>query len=221
MKLNRNVSKAANNENGYMLIGTLFILLLLIIIGMAATTDTTLEIHIAGNDRTHRETFYQADGGTQIAIRLIEENLGAAVPFTALTSDSILVDPDTPNSTILIVDDTLSNNGAVRTFTDVFDDMTVGGGRDAAYFPDGYNPALPDPDILPHTNIIADGITSTVTGAGLQQLAGYEGKGKGTAGGGGQILYTIYSQHIGKNQSESIIAVQWRHVIGLELEGRY
>ena len=221
MKLNRTASTAVDNENGYVLIGALFILLLLIIIGMSATTDTSLELQIAGNDRTHKETFFQADGGTQVGIRLVEENIGVTGPFTALSVDNVLIDPDTPNNTILIVDDTLWNNEAARTFTNVFDDMTLGGGRDAAYFPDGYDPLLPDPDSIPHTNIIADSVTSTVTGSGLQQLAGYEGKGKGTAGGGGQILYTIYSQHMGKNQSESIIAVEWRHVIGLELEGRY
>ncbi len=190
---------------------------------MAATTDTTLEIQIAGNDRTHKETFYQADGGAHIAIRMVEESLGVAGPIAAaaLTVDGLLIDPDTPNNTILIVDNILWSNEAARTENNVFDDMTPGGGRDMAYFPDDYNPALPDPDILPHTNIIADGVTSTISGAGLQQLAGYEGKGKGTAGGGSQILYTIYSQHMGKNQSESVIAVQWRHVVGLELEGRY
>ena len=91
--------------------------------------------------------------------------------------------------------------------------------RDIAYFPNGYDPLTPN--AIPHTNMIADGFTSVVAGSGLQMLAGYEGKGKGTAGGGGQINYTIYSQHIGRSNSESMVAVRWRHNIGLELEGRY
>ncbi len=222
MKLTKTASNTVDNENGYVVIGALFILLLLIIIGMSATTNTSLEIQIAGNDRTHKETFFQADGGTQIGIRLIEENIGVTGPFTALDIvDNHLIDPDNPNNKILIVDDTVWNNQAARSFTNVFDDMTVGGGRDMAYYPDDYDATLANPDSVPHTNIIADSVTSTATGAGLQQLAGYEGKGKGTAGGGGKILYTIYSQHKGNNQSESIVAVQWRHVIGLELDGRY
>lgn len=216
MKFHKRTSKVVANESGYIMIGALFILVLLMIVGMAATTDTGLEIQIAGNDRTHKETFYQADGGAHIGIRLVEESIGLTSPFTALTADSLLIDPDNPNNTILIIDDTLWNNSAARDQTDVSD-----GGRDLAYFPGGYNTALANPDSEPHTNIIADGQTSTVSGAGLQQLAGYEGKGKGTAGGGGQILYTIYSQHMGESQSESVVAVQWRHVIGLELEGRY
>nr|NJM02671.1 hypothetical protein [Desulfobacula sp.] len=206
-----------NNENGYALLGTLLILVLLIVIGMAATTNTSLEIQIAGNDRIHKETFYQADGGTQIGIRLVEESIGNVGPFTALDADGILIDPDSPNNTILIVDPALVDNEDLTRNQNTMSDTA----RDLAYFPGGYDAALPDPNISTHTNIIADGVTSTVAGAGLQMLAGYEGKGKGTAGGGGQILYSIYSQHMGRSQSESVVKVEWRHVIGLELEGRY
>ncbi|MBV5327053.1 MAG: hypothetical protein JZU65_05355 [Chlorobium sp.] len=205
------------NEDGYVLVGALLILLLLVVIGISATTSTTLELQIAGNDRVRRETFFQADGGTQLAARLIEESLGTPGGFTALDVSNRL---NGSNNTILIVDTTLSENDNVaRDETSVFDDMAVGGGRDIAYFPDGYNPLLPN--AIPHTNIIMDGVTSTTAGSGQQMLSGYEGKGKGTAGGGGQILYTIYSQHMGRSQSESVVAVEWRHVIGLELEGRY
>lgn len=216
MAIDRRVRKCMNNEEGYALLGTLLILVLLIVIGMAASTNTSLELQIAGNDRIHKETFYQADGGTQLAVRLVEESLGTSGPFTALDVNGILIDPVSPNNTIQIVDNTLWNNVGIRNETNIFDDNVLGGGRDVAYFPGG-NPT----NVNPHTNIIVDGVTSTVEGAGLQMIAGYEGKGKGTAGGGGQILYSIYSQHMGKNQSESIIEVQWRHVIGLELEGRY
>lgn len=216
MKQEKKVLNVLGNESGYVLIGVLFILVLMIIIGLAATTDTGLELQIAGNDRIHRETFYQADGTTQVAARLVEESVGTAGPFTALDIDNILVDPDTPNNTILVVDDTVWNNQGGRDFTNIGD-----GARDFAFFPGGYNSGLADPNVEPHSNVIVDGVTTTIAGAGLQQLAGYEGKGKGTAGGGGMILYTIYSQYKGKNESESIVAVQWRHVIGLEVEGRY
>lgn len=208
-----------DNENGYALLATLLILVLLVIIGMSATTNTSLEIQIAGNDRIHKETFYQADGGTQIGIRLVEESIGNVGPFTALDADGILIDPDSPNNTILIVDPTLVDNENLARNQNTISDTA----RDLAYFPDGYNSALTlsANNLNPHTNIIADGVTSTVAGAGLQMLAGYEGKGKGTAGGGGQILYSIYSQHMGRSQSESVVKVEWRHVIGLEIDGRY
>ncbi len=217
MAMDQRVRKCMNNENGYALLGTLLILVLLIVIGLVASTNTNLEIQIAGNDRIHKETFYQADGGAQIGIRMVEENLGSIGPFTALDADNILVDPDNPNNRILIVDTTMwENEDPTRDETTISD-----AARDMAYFPGGYDPGLPDPDVNPHTNIIADGVTSLIEGTGGQMMAGYEGPGKGTAGLGSQILYSIYSQHMGRVQSESVVKVEWRHVIGLEVEGRY
>lgn len=218
MKVNQNITRNINNENGFALLGTLLILVLLIVIGLISSTNTNLELQIAGNDRIHKETFYQADRGTQIGIRLVEESVGTG-QFTALDADNRLIDPDNPNNTILIDDPdaTIWNNeNPARNQTTVSDIS-----RDISYFPDGYNPALPDPNVSPHTNIIADGVTSLIEGSGGQMSAGYEGVGKGSSGLGSQILYSIYSQHIGKVQSESIVKVEWRHVIGLELDSRY
>lgn len=207
------MSLRIKNEDGFVLITTLMMLVVLMVIGISATTTTTLELQISGNDKVHKETFYQADGGTQLAARLVEESLGTPGGFTALDADSLLVDPVSPNNTILVVDTTLSENADTTRDENSVSDAA----RDIAYFPGGYDAT----NVAPHTNIIADGVTSTTAGAGLQMLAGYEGKGKGVAGGGGQILYTIYSQHVGRAQSEAMVAVEWQHVIGLELEGRY
>ncbi len=213
----RNIKNFRGDEGGFVLIGALLILMLLVVIGISATTNTSLELQIAGNDRTHKETFYQADGGSQFAARLIEESLGTPGGFSALNS-SVLIDPtDATNKTVLIVDTTLSENeDTTRDHKSVSD-----AGRDVAYFPNGYDATLPDPNVIPHTNIIADGLTTVLAGSGLQMLAGYEGKGKGTAGGGGQIQYNIFSQHIGRSNSEAVVAIQWQHIIGLELEGKY
>lgn len=211
MALIRILPKGMNDEGGFVLVGAMLILLLLMLIGISASNTTTMEIHIAGSDRARKETFSQADGGVRLGIRLVEESLGSSGGFTAVDANGVLVDPLNPNSTVLIVDKTLSEDEGVPA-------LPSDAARDVAYFPEGYNPALPN---APHTNITAAGVTSVTEGAGLQMVAGYEGKGKGTAGGGGKILYTIYSQHVGKLESESLVQVNWRHVIGLELEGRY
>jgi len=211
MALMRVLPKGMNEEGGFVLVGAMLILLLLMLIGISASNTTTMEIHIAASDRVRKEAFSQADGGAQLAIRLVEESLGTSSGFTAVDADGVLVDPFNPNNTVLLVDLTMAEDEGVPALpSDV--------ARDAAYFPEGYDPALPN---APHTNINVGGVTSATEGAGLQMVAGYEGKGKGTAGGGGNILYTIYSQHLGKAESESVVQVDWRHVIGLELEGRY
>lgn len=201
-----------NNEDGFVLVGALLILLLLVLIGISASTSTTLELQIAASDRIRKEAFYHADAGTQAAIRLVEESLGTPGGFTAIDGNGVLVDPFNPNNTMVIVDPALSENEGVPA-------LPTDAARDAAYYPEGYNPALPN--AVPHTNITAAGVTRATEGAGLQMVAGYEGKGKGTAGGGGEIFYTIFSQHVGRSDSESVVRVEWRHVIGLELEGRY
>jgi hypothetical protein len=54
------------------------------------------------------------------------------------------------------------------------------------------------------------------TGSALQVAAGYEGKGKSTAGGGALLVYDQITQSFGTFNTESIVRVQWRHVIGTE-----
>lgn len=217
MALIRILPKGMNEEGGFVLVGAMLILLLLMLIGISASNTTTMEIHIAASDRVRKESFAQADGGAQLAIRLVEESLGTPGGFTDVTAGVLnypvpyVSDPFNPQNTILMVDLTMAEDEGVPA-------LPSDAARDAAYFPEGYDPDLPN---APHTNINVGGVTSVSEGAGLQMVAGYEGKGKGTAGGGGQILYTIYSQHLGKAESESVVQVDWRHVIGLELEGRY
>lgn len=221
-------------EQGFVLVGALLILVILVLVGISATTSTILELQIAGAERVNRETFHSADGGTQLAARLVEESLGHTSGFTKLTAEAntatkcpsgltpgVLNDTTagfTPNTTILVCDNTLSTNEVQRTPSDL-SSLTGRAERDLAYYPNGYNSA--SPNAIPHTNITMSGVTTVVQGAGLQMVAGYEGKGKGVAGGGGQILYTIFSQHMGRSNSESMVEVTWRHIIGLELEGRY
>lgn len=62
-----------NNEKGFVLITSLLMLVVLMIIGIAATNTTTLELQISGNDKAAKQTFYQAEAGTQIGIELLEE----------------------------------------------------------------------------------------------------------------------------------------------------
>lgn len=204
---------ALANEQGFVLITSLLMLVVLMIIGIAATNTTTTELQISGNDKLSKETFYGADGGVQMFSRLVEESIAAPGGFTQLDANKLLQDPVNPNDTILVVDSNLAENADLTRDESSLSDAN----RDIAYFPGGYDAT----NAAPHTNAIVDGLTSITAGAGSQMLAGYEGKGKGTAGGGGQILYTIYSQHSGQGRSQSTIEAKWRHQIGLELDNRY
>ena len=59
-------------------------------------------------------------------------------------------------------------------------------------------------------------LPTLAAGGAIQMAAGYEGKGKGAPSGGAHILYDIYSEHLGRFNSKSMVLLQWRHVIGME-----
>jgi hypothetical protein len=50
-----------NNEEGNVLVVALFVLILLTIIGIAATDNTSVELKISANDKFHKIAFYAAE----------------------------------------------------------------------------------------------------------------------------------------------------------------
>jgi len=66
------ITRTVKNEQGFVLIVSLLMLVVLMIIGIAATTTTTIELQISGNDKVSKQTFYQAEAGTQVGAELVE-----------------------------------------------------------------------------------------------------------------------------------------------------
>jgi hypothetical protein len=178
-----------SNERGSTLLISILILLLLTVIGIAATNTSTIEILISGNDKVHKMAFHQADGGTEVGIELVEQNINLAGFNTSELTGLRDVNATNPN---------LYMNGTPSMPSDT--------NRDA-YLPKNYT------GNEPHTNLTIGGNTGLSTGGAIQMAAGYEGKGKSSAGGGSYVVYDIWSQHIGKANSEAIILLQWMHVM--------
>ena len=192
------VATRLNNEKGSLLVIAIIILMLLTLIGISITTTASVEIQIAANDRLHKTAFYAADGGTDIGAELLEQNLGCPGGFAAT------IDTDQTNvGSIRVVDLTLWENtdDKIRIPSDSDRDF---------YFPQGSG------DSSPHTNLTVGGSTRFSTGNAIQMVSGYDGKGKGAGAGGAFIIYGMTSQHLGIAGSQSVIRVQWRHVIGQE-----
>jgi hypothetical protein len=81
---------------------------------------------------------------------------------------------------------------------------------------------LNEKDETPRTNIVAWGETRLSSGSAIQMAAGYEGKGKSAATGGGIIAYTIHSRHEHRQtNSESHIVIEYNHLIGQEGDCKY
>lgn len=188
-----------SDEEGYILVVTLLIMLVLTIIGIAANRNTTIELQIAGNDRTQKETFYSADGGTELAQELLEQNI-ACLSFSSVNVNGFNAD----NAYKITVDN--DSLGFWRAFAPVSppteSDRTF-------YFPEYSGDE-------PHTNFKLGGSTKLTTGAAIQMAAGYEGRGKGIGTGGASLVYDIFSNRIGKNNSESLIYVEYYHILGQE-----
>jgi len=67
----KKILRHTNNEQGFVLIAALMMLMILLVVGIAATTSTTIELQISGNDKLAKQTFYQAEGVVSEAVRII------------------------------------------------------------------------------------------------------------------------------------------------------
>ncbi len=64
------------SEQGFVLVFALVMLILLTVLGVWATQTSVMDTRIATNERLHKEAFYHADSGLQLAERLLFVNAG-------------------------------------------------------------------------------------------------------------------------------------------------
>ncbi len=172
------------NENGFVLITALIMLVVLMVIGMAATNTSTVELQISGNNKASTQTFYQADGGARVGIALVEENI-EEVGFASSDQGVVHVNE---------LDLFLNENSALDWSSP------------DAYLPKGASGSDPRTDISIRSQLVIQ------AGSGLQMVAGYEGGGKGAASGSVR-RYDIGARHYGPANSESTVVVEWNHVM--------
>lgn len=215
LKTMRKDINTIDNENGFVLVAALLIMLVLTIIGIAATTNTSIELQIAGNDKVHKTTFYKAEGGALLGAEILEQNFSCNTGFSETDATNHYAD--------------LSHTDIDQTAVRVFQ-------RNGEYilwnnkYPldppvtDIYDPAVADV-AFPISNLgtgveagylYMGGESQMQLGGALQMAAGYEGKGKSAAQGGVTKFMNIYSRYEGVSNSESIILLGWRHVVGME-----
>jgi len=202
--------KRADNEDGSALILAILMLAVLTIIGISSITTSTIEIKIAANDKVYKQSFYEADGGTEVGRELLEQNIACSLGFP---NDDFYIGTAAPFVKVKKKDFYLNVDEPTGEYpSDTNWDF---------YYPDNDNTDNTEDFTIPHTKVLAFGNTILSTGSALQMAAGYEGKGKGSAGGGAQIIYNIYSEHQGRQNSKSRIKINYRHLIGHEGECNY
>ncbi len=187
------------NEQGFILVIALLFMVILTLVGITALNNSNTEIQIAGNDKLQKQTFSQADGGTEAGGKLLEENISCPTGFTGAIPLRI------GRAEILT-----ANIWAIQT-----DPSSLV--PPVPYPSDAQRQIhIPNNDAEPHTNLNFFGNSSLSSGNAIQMIAGYEGTGYSAATGGGQLVTNIDSQHIGENNSISTIKITWRHIIGHE-----
>ena len=62
------------NEDGSIIIIVLIVLMLVTMMGVSSTTTSSIEIQIAGNERTYKQNFYTAEAATMEALQTMDES---------------------------------------------------------------------------------------------------------------------------------------------------
>jgi hypothetical protein len=176
-------------------------LIVLTLLGIAATTTSTIEVQISGNDKLFKQTFAEADGGTEVGGELIEQNI---------EDRNWPENHEQGDVKVLTAMDASTGNIYMNRESDLVppDEGQPSDTNRDAYFPKsaGTNVA--------HTNLRVVGNTRLSTGSAVQMAAGYEGKGKAAAGGGAWVVYDVRAQHIKpKQKTKAQVRLQWRHVL--------
>jgi Tfp pilus assembly protein PilX len=180
-----------NSQDGSVIVSALFILLILTIVGISATSTSTVEVQISTNDKLHKMAFYAADGGSEAGIELVEQNIeerGFGAGTTTWGATNIYTTDFYGNEEDLV---TPENNIPTEANRDV--EIPNLGGEDV------------------HLKIY--GNTQLSTGNALQLAAGYEGKGKSISGGGAAIVYDIRSFANGPRNGQARVLLRWRHLL--------
>lgn len=77
----------AGNQGGFVLVFALLILVTLTFLGFMAVRTAVTENTLSGNERVQRETFSLADGGTEVATSMLQENIDCPGGFPAYLLD--------------------------------------------------------------------------------------------------------------------------------------
>ena len=180
-----------NNQDGSIIVSALLILLILTIVGISATSTSTIEVQISTNDKLHKMAFYAADGGSEAGIELVEQNIeerGFDTGTTTWGATNIFTLNYYANE-----EDTATPENNIPTATNRDVQIPNVGGEDV--------------------NLRIYGNTRLSTGNALQLAAGYEGKGKSISGGGAAIVYDIRSFASGPRNEQARVLLRWRHLL--------
>lgn len=207
-----------SNQRGSVINVALLILILIFLIGIGLSKMSTTDIRIANNIKQDITTFYETDAGLDTAGEMIEQNLGCLTGFSDTPSgtDGLDAGREIVGGMILVNNLRFGFNERKKGERPGVDFNVHDGGTppNRVYDTDFFYPPTPNMSLdTPHTNISVGGASRFSKGSAIQMAAGYEGLGKGAASGGSSIIYDVYAERVGDNNTSSTHFMQWVHII--------
>jgi hypothetical protein len=186
------------SEQGSVIIVALLVLFTLTLLGISATTTSTVELQIAANDQLHTIAFYNTECGIFATPKLISNAI------------DILSEPpvDTDDGSIAPGIEYLPNDGSY--VADTFFRQVIGydaydGGTSDITFDSGGIPVEVDVERLGQQNIV---------GGGAEFASGSQGIGAGSTG-GVAIFFGMDAAGTGPRNSAANIRAEYRKVVGV------
>lgn len=198
-----------SSEEGYILVFTLLLLVVLTLLGVSAIDTSIFESNMAANDALHKRAFYQADGGTELGIQLAYENAICATVTAGFTKNfgafALIGD------NVVVTDLAFSKANLTTTPSMIPSDGT----RHVAFYPGvdmnpGTTATNSTHDSEPNTNLLFRGRVIQDPGEGSLQNSGYDGPVGYSQVGATSKEFTIASQHQGNRNSESLVTLRWK-----------
>jgi cell division protein FtsL len=183
-----------SNESGSALLLALMVLVVLSALAVVTIRISTTNLDTAANEKFHEMNFFKTDADSELVAEIIEQNI---------QERGFTIDPLDPgygnNGDIGIYNPTFFNNGKAlscpsETNRDVQVDYDV------------------DPETRNTTYVTVGGDRQFNPGSAIQLPEGYHGRGKGSASGGVQIIYSIRNFGRGLGNSQTRVTMRWRHV---------
>lgn len=204
-------SYSVRNDQGFILVVTMFVLVVLTLIAISATRTSNIELQVAGNEKWSQEAFYQADGAVESTIMVIEESTMRGGIENSIYGDMYVNNLNFYIKELVHLHEYSITSNALDWSLDGVPSGSIS--KVDMYTPNDARSTSPPYDMNPpYTLLKAGGESQFTPGSALHMASGYEGFGKSAAHGGAQILYDIWSNHYGRNNSEVMLKVQYRHV---------
>jgi len=201
-------SRSPGREDGFILVVTMMVLVVLTILGIAALDSSVFELRISANDRSAKTAFNLADGSVYSTSKLLD----AAISGTA--------DPVFGPVTYTGYSTMKPPFFAVPNNPDDF--YRIAMGFDETRTALGANPLPPDFRVqLPDTRdtevaevYIVGRVAEMLAGGGAEFGAGSAGAGVGSGGAGAAVTFDIDVEGFSGRNSRSILSARYRKVLG-------